>query len=777
MKHYIIATLLAFVILSQQAFAQTTGRIEGSIQSVRGEGIAGISVGLEGTSYGSTTDDEGKFLIRNIPAGSYTLVASGIGYTLQKQAVQVMGGKAVLVNIGLTASSHDLGEVQITAHRSGEYLQRTATTATKMEAPVKSVPQSVQVVSRRALDQLQVIRIEDAMRNVSGVTMETGFGGRSDVFQIRGFRTDMQSVFKNGFRNTVRTYRESANIQQIEVMKGPASVLYGVSEPGGMINISTKKPTAHTFQDIRFTTNNFGLVRPSVDLGGAFNASKTFKYRLNAVYERADSYRDFIKSKRIFVAPALTYDFSDRTSLTVETEYLDHSQPSDRGIFSINGQLPDVPRGRTLIEPDNKGEYKNRLVQYNLQHKFSEAVSFRHAFNYNYSTETRDVVEQAAALRDGTFRINRQHQDQDTYDKNLATQNELYANFNTGSLIEHKTVGGVELSRSVFDIWVKRAPYDVFDILNPQYSPKPKDYSLLQYAQDYQDRVEVLGFYLQDFITINQRLKVLLGGRYDFWEQEKEDRMKQETTTTKNQAFNPRLGVLYEVYGPVSVYGNYSRGFQPGIGQTMEGEAFKPITSTQYEAGTKIGLFNDRVNLTAAYFDITRQNVVVPHPTPGNGSVQVGEVQSKGLETDITGEILPGLNVIATYTYTDARITKDAYGSEDSRSTLGKRFRGVGYNGASLWTTYELQDGLLKGLGIGGGFTYVEDRPVDDQNTFMLPGYTRYDATMFYNVKRYHAALNVKNLTNVKYYEGSQSVTAIMPGAPISVQGTVGVRF
>ncbi|PKV76313.1 TonB-dependent receptor [Pontibacter ramchanderi] len=772
-----LTLMFALVLLVQQAFAQTTGRIEGRIQSERGEGIAGISVGLEGTSYGSTTDDEGKFLIKNIPAGNYTLVASGIGYTLQKQLLEVSGSKAAFVNIDLAASSHSLGEVQVTAHRSGEYLQRTATTATKMEAPIKSVPQSVQVVSRRALDQLQVLRLEDAMRNVSGVSMETGFGGRSDIFQIRGFRTDMQSVFKNGFRNTVRTYRESANIQQIEVMKGPASVLYGVSDPGGMVNISTKKPTAHTFQDIQITSNNFGLVRPAIDLGGAFNESKTFKYRLNAVYERADSYRDFVKTKRIFVAPAITYDFSDKTSFTVETEFLNHDQPSDRGIFSVNGQIAPVSRSRVLIEPSNTGEFTNRMAQYNLQHKFSEALSFRHAFNYNYATETRDVVEQTTVLKDGSFRINRQHQDQDTYDRNIATQNELYANFNTGALVEHKAVGGIEISRSIFDIWVKRAPYDVFDILNPQYNPKPKDYSLLTYSQDYQDRVDVLGFYLQDFITINQRLKVLLGGRYDFWEQEKENRMKDETTKQSNKAFNPRLGVLYEVYGPVSVYANYSKGFQPGIGQTLEGEAFKPITSVQYEAGSKIGLLNDRVNLTAAYFDITRQNVVVPHPTQSGASVQLGEVQSKGVETDITGEVLPGLNVIATYTYTDARVTKDALSTDDPKRTVGRRFRGVGYNNSSLWTTYELQDGLLKGLGIGGGFTYVEDRPVDDANSFMLPGYTRYDATMFYNSKRFHAALNVKNLTNVKYYEGSQSVTVIMPGAPTTVQGTVGVRF
>lgn len=772
-----LTIFLILVLLTQQAFAQSTGRIEGRIQSERGEGIAGISVGLEGTSYGSTTDDEGKFLIRNIPAGSYTLVASGIGYTLQKQSLEVTGGKAAFVNVDLATSAHSLGEVQVTAHRSGDYLQRTATTATKMEAPIKSVPQSVQVVSRRALDQLQVLRLEDAMRNVSGVSMETGFGGRSDIFQIRGFRTDMQSVFKNGFRNTVRTYRESANIQQIEVMKGPASVLYGVSDPGGMVNISTKKPTAHTFQDIQFTTNNFGLVRPAIDLGGAFNERKTLKYRLNASYERADSYRDFVKTKRFFVAPALTYDFSDRTSLTVETEFLNHEQPSDRGIFSVNGQIAPVSRSRVVIEPSNTGEFKNRLAQYNLQHKFSEALSFRHAFNYNYATETRDVVEQTTVLKDGSFRINRQHQDQDTYDRNIATQNELYANFNTGALVEHKAVGGIEVSRSVFDIWVKRAPYDVFDILNPQYNTKPKDYSLLKYAQDYQDRVDVLGFYLQDFITINQRLKVLLGGRYDFWKQEKEDRLKNETTEQKNKAFNPRLGVLYEVYGPVSVYANFSKGFQPGIGQTLEGEAFKPITSVQYEGGTKIGLLNDRVNLTAAYFDITRQNVVVPHPTQSGASVQLGEVQSKGLETDITGEVLPGLNVIATYTYTDARVTKDALSGDDPKRTVGRRFRGVGYNNSSLWTTYELQNGFLKGLGIGGGFTYVEDRPVDDANSFMLPGYTRYDATMFYNNKRFHAALNVKNLTNVKYYEGSQSVTVIMPGAPTTVQGTVGVRF
>ncbi|MGV3541241.1 MAG: TonB-dependent receptor plug domain-containing protein, partial [Rufibacter sp.] len=245
MQKYILLTVL-LALAPFFLLAQTLGRIEGRIQSQKGEALPGISVGLEGTSLGSTTDEEGKFLIRNIPAGAYTLVVTGIGYEAAKQPVAVQAQQIVPVFIRLNTSDFTLAQVEITGSRAGNYLEREGTTATKMEARLSTVPQSVQVLSRRALDQLQVVRVEDAMRNVSGVSIETGFGGRTDIFMIRGFRTDQNSIFKNGFRNPSRTYRESANVQQIEVMKGPASVLYGVSDPGGMINITTKKPTAFT---------------------------------------------------------------------------------------------------------------------------------------------------------------------------------------------------------------------------------------------------------------------------------------------------------------------------------------------------------------------------------------------------------------------------------------------------------------------------------------------------------------------------------------------------
>ncbi|HSI90728.1 MAG TPA: TonB-dependent receptor, partial [Adhaeribacter sp.] len=750
----IFTIMFALVLTAQIAFGQSMGRIEGRIVSERNEPLVGIGVGLEGTNLGTTTDEEGKYVIRMVPPATYTLIATSMGYTPVKREVTVTSGSTATVYLLLASSSSTLNEVEITANRSGEFIQPIGSTATKMEAPIKSVPQSVQIISRRALDQMQVIRLDDAMRNVSGVTMETGFGGRTDIFQIRGFRTSTESIFKNGFRNSVRTFRESSNIQQIEVMKGPASVLYGVSDPGGMVNITTKKPTAYTFQDVQVTANSFGQVRPAIDLGGSFNKNKTFKYRLNSVFEKGDTYRDFVSTERFFVAPALTYDFSPKTSLTVEAEFLNHKQASERGIFAVNGVIADVPVSRSLGEADNKGIHQNRLVQYNLQHRFNEIFSLRHASNFNYSSEERAVVEQVGLVKNSNSLITRRLQDQYNFERNFATQNELYATFNTGRSFEHKAVIGVEAARSMFDIWFKRAAYDTLDIYNPQYNKRPKPYDKLKLGDDYRDNTELLGIYVQDFVSINQRLKLLLGARYDIWEQENVSAIKNTTTTHRNTAINPRVGVLYEMFGPVSVYGNWSRGFQPETGRTKEGDVFKPVTSDLLEGGAKIGLLNDKVNFKAAYFNITRSNVPVINPEDVNFNIQVGEVQSEGVETDITGEVLPGLNVIGTYSYTNARITKDT-----KEQNIGTAFRGVSKHSGSLWTTYELQKGLLKGLGFGGGFTSFGDRPGDATDSFRLPGYTRYDATVFYDNKRYHAAVNVRNLTNVKYYEGSQSAT------------------
>jgi iron complex outermembrane receptor protein len=763
---------VAILLSTQSSFAQSLGRIEGRIVSERNEPLVAISIGLEGTTQGTTTDEEGKFVIRMVPPATYNLIANGVGYATVKQEVKVAPGSTATVYLLLSSTTTTLSEVEVTANRRGEFIQPVGSTATKMEAPIKSVPQSVQIISRRALDQMQVIRLDDAMRNVSGVTMETGFGGRTDIFQIRGFRTSTESIFKNGFRNSVRTFRESANIQQIEVMKGPASVLYGVSDPGGMVNITTKKPTAYTFQDIQFTANSFGQIRPAIDLGGSINKKKTFKYRLNSVFEKGDTYRDFVSTKRIFVAPALMYDFSDKTSVTLETEFLNHEQASERGIFAVDGVIADVPASRSLGEADNKGIHENRLVQYNVQHRFNNIFSLRHAANFNYSSEKRTVVEQVSMVKNSGSLITRRLQDQYSFERNFATQNELYAKFSTGQFFEHKAVLGVEAARSMFDIWYKRAAYDTLDIYNPVYNKRPKPFDKLKLGDDYRDNTKLFGFYAQDFVSVNQRLKLLLGARYDSWELENVSAIKSITTKQRNTALNPRVGVLYEMFGPVSVYGNWSRGFQPEPGRNKEGDVFKPVNSDLLEGGAKVGLLNDKINLKAAYFNITRSNVPVTNPEDAAYNIQVGEVRSEGVETDITGEVIPGLNVIATYSYTDARITKDT-----NEKNIGIAFRGVSKHSGSLWTTYELQKGKLKGLGFGGGFTSFGDRPGDATDSFRLPGYTRYDATVFYGNKRYHAALNVRNLTNVKYYDGSQSATGIMPGAPISVQGTVGVKF
>ncbi|MBB6610809.1 TonB-dependent receptor [Pontibacter sp. Tf4] len=794
-------TVLILFFAAHFALAQSTGRIEGRIVSERNEPLIGITVALQGTSTGTSTDEEGKYALKNITPGNYTLVASGIGYATVKHEVEVTAGTTKTVYLLLPSSATALAEITVTASKSGEFVQPIGSTATKMEAPLKSVPQSVQIISRRAMDQMQVVRLDDAMRNVSGVTMETGFGGRTDIFQIRGFRTSTESIFKNGFRNSVRTFRETANIQQIEVMKGPASVLYGVSDPGGMVNITTKKPTAFTFYDFQLTANSFGQFRPAIDFGGALNDDKSLKYRLNAVFEKGDTYRDFVSTKRFFVAPAFTYDFSERTSLTVEGEYLDHNQASDRGIVAFNGVIADVPANRSIGEPDNKGKHQNRLAQYNLQHRFNDIFSLRHASSFTYSSEERTVVESQGTLKvkdangnrvDANGKVIRRLQDQYNFERNFATQNELYATFNTGAALEHKIVVGVELAKSMYDIWYKRGTYDTLDIFNPQYSRLPKPLNTIKLADDYRDNTTLTGFYVQDFLSVSQKLKLLLGARYDIWEQETENFKDVKTTSQRNTAFNPRVGVLYEVVGPLSVYGNWSKGFQPEVGRSAVGlsadgatvvtESLKPVTSDLIEAGIKAGLVNDKINIKAAYFNITRQNVPLEDlrakddPRYAGLVTQVGEVRSEGFEADVTGEIAAGLNLIATYSYTDARTTKDIV-RPDNATLVGTAFRGVSKHSGSLWTTYELQSGTLRGLGFGGGFTSFGDRPVDATDSFRLPGYTRIDATVYYDNHKYHAAINVKNLTDVKSYDGSQSATAIMPGAPINVQGTIGVRF
>ncbi len=344
----------------------------------------------------------------------------------------------------------------------------------------------------------------------------------------------------------------------------------------------------------------------------------------------------------------------------------------------------------------------------------------------------------------------------------------LLGKFSTGS-INHQLLFGFSLSRNITDLSFEFGiPAGNVDIFNPVYDQTVVPTGILS-LDNFTTR-DTLGIYLQNQITLAENLKLLLGGRVDIFEERKTDKLANEETSQSYTAFSPRVGIVYQPIQPISLYASFARSFAPTIGISASGEAFQPERGTQYEIDIKADLTNN-ISTTLAFYDLTRSNVTTADPDNRNFSVQTGEQKSQGIELDISGEILPGWNIIAGYAYNDAKVTKD------NTIPVGNRLLSAPEHSFNLWTTYRIQQGDLQGLGLGLGFYYVGKRAADLANTFEVPSYFRTDAAIFYEREQFRAALNFRNLFNVDYYQATGSGTLVDPGDPFTVQGTLSWQF
>lgn len=650
-----------------------------------------------------------------------------------------------------------------------EYHVPDASTATKTDTPIRDIPASIQVIPQQVLRDQGVLRMQDALRNVSGVTNANAFGDRIGSFNARGFT---MGRFRDGFNNDANAARantDTADIERIEVLKGPASILYGTAEPGGIINTVTKKPLFEPYSAVDVTIGSYSFYRPTLDISGPLNSSKTVAYRLNLAYENAGSFRDFVNSERIFVAPALSWKISPKTTLTLGGYYLHDTRPLDLGLVAIGNRPANLPFSRALFDPQRPGlEFDEKQGYIYLDHRFNENLSLRSAFRVSTALEGRDsIVAAGNVLSDNRtlpLRVSTNNQYYETY----TLQNDLIGKFKTG-LIAHTVLLGLELAKQTGRFYgFKNATGSDIDIFNPVYQ---FSFPSIQTSSPSNQVVKTFGIYLQDQITLLDNVKLLIGGRFDSYKEKDEDFSDGSITNGNADKFTPRIGIVYQPIQPISLYASYSKSFVPQVGISASHTAFRPESGKQYEVGVKGEFFQGRLSSTLAFYDITKSNVLTTDPNHQEFSIQVGEQHSQGVELDVVGKILPEWNIIASYAYTDAKITKD------NTYTVGNRLDNVPFNTFSLWTTYRIQNGSLSGLGFGTGAFFVGNREGDLDNSFKLPSYTRVDAAIYYTRGNFKAALNLKNVFDIKYFEASTGRTSIAPGAPFTVLGTISWNF
>lgn len=695
------------------------------------------------------------------------------------------------VTIGPVAnvpSSDEEEEIIVTREHGNNkpYFVPSGSTATGIDTPILETPASLQVIPRTILDDQQAIDLGDALRNTSGASVSST-EGRGFQINLRGF--DGAPLFRDGFRfyspndngdAAAQGFPEIANIEQIEILRGPTSILFGQVEPGGAVNIISKQPLAKPTYSVALQAGTDGLIRPQVDLSGPLSSKGNVLYRLNAVYQNEDGFRNYNQpAERFFIAPTIAWKINDRTDLTLRTEYLKSKRALDPGLVAFGTGIADIPRDRILGEPDDRVESDFLSLGYDLKHKFNDRWSIRNSFRYLQSNDDISATLSfpfIGGLNERTGILNRVFAEQTVSSKTLAMQTNVTGKFSTGP-IEHTLLTGIDLASydlvsDSFTSFALRTPINIFD---PKYNLIARPARLSNPTSSQRIQTDTVTLYVQDRIKLLENLTLLAGLNYETVNQTTISTQNGATTerTLNNDAITPRIGLVYQPVKNLAFYANYSRSFYPSAALTVDGNPLDPEKGEGFEVGVKTELLNRRLLTTLSYFNLTKANVATADLNDPRFSVATGKQNSQGIELNAIGEITPSWNITASYAYIDAKVT------EDNRIKIGNRLAGVPKHSASLWSTYKIQSGNLNGLGLGVGLNWFGERQGDLQNSFQLDSYLLTNAAIFYERNNWEYRLNFNNIFNVDYIQGTPRTRTrgIEAGKPFSVTGLIRYTF
>ncbi|WP_255458602.1 TonB-dependent receptor [Nitrospira sp. KM1] len=682
------------------------------------------------------------------------------------------------------------------------YVAEEASTATRTDTPVRDIPQSIQVITRKVIEEQRAFRLSEALQNISGFNAFLPTSQTFEGFIIRGFTANNNNFFRNGLfdRFGAQFGADTYNIQRLEVLKGPASVLYGLGDPGGIINVVTRKPLPDAAYSGNVTLGNFNFYRSELDATGPLNANKTLMYRLNVVGQKANTFMDIARRDLVALTPSVTWLMSSRTTLTVQGEYIRRwyndlsaaAVPAQGTVLpNANGELSrNFFGGFGEFDKNNRTLYR---IGYDFNHELGHNWSIRNAYQYSileidqFGNRPLALLDQRTLTRSPNANpessISRSHM------HSMVTN--LVGHFKILEM-DHTLLTGLELrqERANPTVLTNRGGASLnLDIFSPNYGINPFNAPIT--ATNYQEgELKLAGVYLQDQIALLPNLKFVGGVRFDYVNQSAifaPLASNPPDQTSDDTAVSPRLGLVYQPIEPVSLYATWMRGFLPVSPGTFNpgGALFKPERSTLYEIGVKTFFFENRVSTTLAWYRLTRDNILTLDPLAPGFQVQTGQQRSQGIELDVTATLTSGWNVIASYAYTDAEVTQD-----NDLTIVHKRLGNVPYNKATLWSTYHFQDGSLKGFGVGGGVYGYTSRnaSIFGPGQLEIPGAVTINTALYYDrdlpagnwlgAKVVNVALNFRNLFDQRYVESAQNTTTrLYFGEPRTVLATVGLRF
>lgn len=664
-----------------------------------------------------------------------------------------------------------LDDVFVMADQDGEgvrrYQARRSGSATKMDTPLDEVPQAVSVIPATVLDDLRSPRIEKALDYAGGVARQNDFGGLTMYeYSIRGLTTS--EFYKDGF-SVNRGYmnpQDLSNVERIDVLKGPASSLYGRGDPGGTINIVSKRPQNDRFARLDLSAVRWDRYRSSLDVNTPLDDEGTMLYRMNLAVEDNKSFRDYRSSERQFFAPAFSWELSPQTRLLVQAEVIRSSQVFDRGVVAPNDHLGSVSRSDFFGEPgDGEIDNNNESLQAEIEHDLNASWTVRLASHYKQGRLNGGATE-ASFLADDARTLNREYRYRDFDWQDSITQLELRGLVYTGD-IEHNLLIGTEYERYAKDERLMRTrPISTIDIREPVYGQPRPPFSVGPGGRstDRHELVHSRSLNLQDQMRLSEKLFGVIGARYDHYEHRLDNEVTGTRTEQTHEKITPRIGALYQLTPEVGVFANASQSFKPNTGAPRPGTgtSFDPEEGVGYEAGFKFDLLDSRLGMTVAAFHLTKENVLTADPADSTYQIAAGEVRSRGLDLQLTGQLTDEVRVIGAYAYVDAEVTKD------NTLASGSRLLNVPEHSGSLLGVYEFLDGGLKGLELGGGVNYVGDRSGNVADSgFELPGYTTVDLLARYKATQdLTLGVNLNNAFDRTYYERSYSNVWVMPGEP-----------
>ncbi|MCZ4225154.1 TonB-dependent receptor [Pedobacter rhodius] len=826
---HLLGIVVVLLFASLDLMAQTkTGSINGYIKTSDGKPAAYVSVGLKNMNKTTQTDESGSFTIKNLPAGTYVVKISAVGVKAQEGQISIAEGASATLDFSISESASQLDEVSVNGYKTPN--KKPVNLGKIAIAPI-DLPQAVQVIGNQVITDQQANRLSDVLKNVNGVAFGENRGSVSgETFFARGYSLGTNNVFKNGARATSGGMPEVSTLESIEVLKGSAALLYGGVTGGAVVNLVTKRPKFEYGGEVSMRGGSYDMYKPTGDVYGPI--TKNLAFRLIGNYEDAASFRNTVNSNRIYVNPSLLYKINEKTDILLQGDYLKSDMTPDFGIGTVNNQIIDIGRSAFVNAPWAYNNTNTVTSQLNVNHKFNDnwklnVLANLQSYNRNYFSAERPFADQlaATALPYGIAQRNvtRSKTKEFTYNQQI----NLNGSFKTGN-VTHTLLVGADADQSrttsggfVFNNNLTAFNYGNVNLLDPTtYYGSGIEPIATMTTQTFAPLYR-MGTFVQDLVSITEKFKILAGIRYTF---QKTPRTVSTNLVTGVQtlsvnsldksktenAFSPKFGLIYQPLKTTSLYVSYANNFIQNTGTDINLAPLDPSTVDQYEAGIKNDLFKGRLSANLTVYRIANnkfaQQALLNAQGAPNGDANIKELNGKtlsdGLELDITGTIVKGLNFIAGYSYNFIRYTetrdKTVYtvpnpttANPNATRTVtlggvveGQRLVGSTKNTANGTLFYTFQEGGIKGLKLGASAYYTgarnggyNDTKIQNYSRLIpLSAFTTFDFSAGYNWKKISLLAKVANITNELNYFVHENYS-VNPIPPRQFVTTLSYRF